>query len=503
MNRSNTRPSNIFLIALLSLALGSVSTVCAQEPEVHSFAKAGLSLDEAFRLALAHNFQVRVALLDQQDARQNLMQARSRYDTTLNLGVDYSMDKREQSSVIMGTKSTAGHLRMGLSKDLPTGTTLGLDWVNTRSTSSSGFVANPELYDEQLRLSAHQDLLQNFAGIVDRGTVRLTELSVDQIDLDTLNRIESTLAEVSDQYYAWAEAGLAVEIQEMALQKAEELLEIFLLKKDRGVVEDRDLLASRANVEARRADLLLTRAKLETLAEGLAFLLQVPSLKDSVPTEGLNPGEIEISAGEALKRALKQRRDLRQAELDLEKETLGARIARSELLPQLDLYGAVSGNRLDEHFESGRSPLFTDEHPTYEVGITGTLPLENRRERAAFKQARLRREKAELALEELQKNIVVEIADAVRQVETAKTNSSLREKIADLQAQKLKAEENQFELGRSRSKDVIDFQQDLYTSQLLHNASLLAYRRALTKLQLTQNQLLVYFEDEIKKEFTH
>ena len=83
-----------------------------------------LSLEEVSRIGLANNLDIQIAKYDAYIRRASWDDSQSIFDTFLNAKAVYLNDQQKSSSSLSGTKNEFNNYSIGLSKTIPTGTTL-------------------------------------------------------------------------------------------------------------------------------------------------------------------------------------------------------------------------------------------------------------------------------------------------------------------------------------------------------------------------------------------
>jgi outer membrane protein TolC len=212
----------------------------------------------------------------------------------------------------------------------------------------------------------------------------------------------------------------------------------------------------------------------------------------------------EISQEEAIQQALLKRPELKSQQKLIESNQLNFSFARNQLLPGLDLNFSywspgVSGDRIlylnDNPFlgvivgkeEGSASDSLRDafrlRYKNWAVALTLSLPLSNVLTRAEYVKTRLELEKSQLALKELERQIRLEVKNAIREIKTsAKRVEAFR--IARQWAEKrLRAEERKLQLGLTTNFFVFQYQEELANARSQELRALVDYNLAWAKLE--------------------
>ncbi|MFH2137713.1 MAG: TolC family protein [Candidatus Omnitrophota bacterium] len=450
-----------------------------------------LSIAQVSKLALENNIDIQIAKYDAYINRTAVSEVNSIFDTVLKASAVHSDDQRKSGSTFSGTKNTANDYSLGIEKKIISGTTLGVDFEDSRSWTNSAFTSVNPAHDASVRFSISQPLGRNFLGLVDRGNVKVTKLEVANSDSYALDRIEQSLASVQSAYWQLMLKYAELEIEKDMLKKAQELYAIFKEQSKLGLVEDAELFASGANVEERRASvtaaqnnvLLANNALLLLLQEEDSEIVILPEEVFSVPPEPL-------ALDQSLRIAIAQRRDYQQANNDIEVKKINLDMKKNNLWPQIDLEASFLHNGLEVSQEDAWGNTTEEDNPQLYAGITVRVPLENSSARGAQKKAQIEKAKALLQLKKVEHKIVIEVNDATNTLNNAAEQIGFKERIVVLQSKKLVFEEKRFSSGRSNSDTLIRYQEDLLRAKIGLAGARCAYKLALIDLKLAQNSLL-------------
>ncbi len=191
-----------------------------------------------------------------------------------------------------------------------------------------------------------------------------------------------------------------------------------------------------------------------------------------------------------MRTAFAKRWDYQNALLEMKKKKIELKMSHNNLFPQLDFEASYAANGLSAHSMDAVGKIFSFDNPTYEAGFKLSMPLEMRKERADYRRAKLAKEKSILEFKKLEDQVIVEVDDGFRRVEVTRKALSEAEAIEYLQEEKFEAEQKRFFSGRSNSKQIIDFQDDVITAKLNRLQARAEFQKAIDQLRRYQNQLL-------------
>lgn len=449
------------------------------------------SLSDISNLALENNFDIQLAKYDVMIARTKKGQVQSVYDTFLTAEVKYGKDKSVSSLASAAGKTMTNDYDIGISKKLPTGTTISVDQTNSRAwTDSTAVTMNPS-HDSSLGVTVSQDLGKNFFGIQDRGEVKITQIDIENSEYASLDKIEQSLADVQSAYWDLVLAMQLLSIDQGMLKQAEKLYQINEEKVKDGLVEQPDFLDSKANYKQRLSDVAVANNTVKMKMNVLKLQLNLTEdMADVFPSEKLvlviqNP-QIETS----LSNAFEYRRDYRQELNNVRMSNIAVSMKKNNAWPEINLKASMVRNGLGEHFKQSVENIINENHPNFSASFSVSMPLENRDAKSQLKKAQLERVKTLISLKLLERKIMIDVIDQVRLCNTLFEKSRQQKEIASLQEQKLKEQEKIFSYGRSNVDTIVRYQHDSLVAQQKAAFAMFDYYVSLINLKVKEGMLL-------------
>lgn len=471
---------------------GSIKATSLERDEVEGF-----TLDECVRYAIYNSFDVKIAKLDLYIAETEKLYSEAIFDTIVFGNVSYAEDKRQQLSVFASDDTQTNVYSLGVSKELPTGTEIKATWGDTREWTNTIFVDKNPSHNAELSLEFTQPVGKNFFGYIDRNKVTLTELAIKNADLETKERIEKLIANVEKQYWELVYGRRSVEINTDLLEKANRLYDVNTKNYDMGIIERGDFLASEANVLIREKDLMIARNTYKTAEENLKLLM---NMGDSYPMYPLGAFKVEaekFNLVECLKTAFQNRRDYKARERDVKIKNLNLKMKANAQWPEIDLKGTLAMNGLEGDFEKAFGKTTVADNTYYYAGVEFNVPLENSEARSEYQKASFEKEKSIVDLKKLERTIITEVGNSFRDVNTLNTTVVNMTEAARLQGEKLEEEAKRFKYGRSNTKTLIDYMNDLQNAEMSQALELLVRERARVDLEDDMDAILEKYEDII------
>ena len=185
----------------------------------------------------------------------------------------------------------------------------------------------------------------------------------------------------------------------------------------------------------------------------------------------VTPPDLEREDAEGL--AVKYRLDLKTAEDEIDDARRGTLVAKNGLLPDVELVAQTQvGNRRDT-----LASRFDNRTATYSAGITVDLPVDRLAERNIYRRSLILLERAGRNYNGLRDQVIVEVRDSVRTINSAETSMAIQRRNTDLAQRRLQYSYELLKLGAVDSRDVVESQQSLLSAQD-------GYERALSNLQV-------------------
>jgi len=196
-----------------------------------------------------------------------------------------------------------------------------------------------------------------------------------------------------------------------------------------------------------------------------------------------------VQRHESWQRGLAMRPDLLQARADLERLGYIVKFARNQLFPGLGAFGSYGHSGSASEFSGAFSQVRQGSSPFHSYGLEMTIPLTCWAERANYKASKSEREQSELQLKQLEQDVLLQIDDAVKVVETnferVGTTRQARE-FADIA---LQVEQTKMENGKNTSFFVLQLQRDLTAARSEEIRALAEYNRALAQFALCEGSV--------------
>lgn len=461
-----------------------------------------LRLDEAVARALERNLDIQVERLNPQtfDFAQALQ--RAAYVPTVSSTIG------QNNAVLLPTSQLIGGTRVqndvttanvAASQALPWyGSSLNLAWNNRKQDSTSTFnTFNPQ-YNTTLTATVTQPLLRGFKIDGTRQQLLVTQINRDVSELQLQATITTTLAQVRNAYYDLTYTVAAARVARQSLTLAEKLVEDNKIRVEVGTLAPIDVVQAEAEAATRRQTLVQAESNHRTAELALKRLI-VGGTDDALWASALNPVDLPVFAPYsvdllgAVRKALDERYDLKQARKTLESNDIAMRLLRNQRLPSLDLVGTytlqgIAGTTRTETttFPDALSALGKRDYPTWNLQVQVSYPIGTSAADAALGRAKVQSAQAHAQFRSVELQIATEVTNLALQVQSNVKRVEATRAARELAQRRLEAEQSKFEVGMSTNFFVVQAQRDLADAQNTELRALLDYTKSIVDFERAQ-----------------
>jgi len=466
-----------------------------------------ISLAEAVLSALERNPDLAIRRLDPVIARTAVAEERAAFDPVLTASADYSESQirrflGSQPQPYEITSELTGYAA-GVSLRLPTGTTVALDAVVDRSTSSI-FASQ---YSGNIGLTLTQSLLRGFGFGANLASLRRARLDLDISRAELRAFAERLVADTRAAYWRLYLAGEEVRIQEESLNLALRQKEESLVRIEVGRLAEVELAAVQAEVARRGSALIDARSAYEQARLDFLYLVdpQVRGSDDSpgqraaaapnwstlvIPVDGpVIPADTLEAVPVHEEVAVRFRPDLAQARLAYEQGEIEVARTGNGLLPRLDFFITLGRTTYAETFRDAL-PEVDSPFRNVNLGLQFEFPLPDRGPRAAARRAKVSREQLEQAVVNMNRLVRKDVRSGYVEVIRARRQIDATRATRELEQANLDAELEKFRVGRSTNLLVLQVQRDFIVSKLEEIRAVVGFLTALDDFYLTEGTLL-------------
>jgi outer membrane protein TolC len=472
-----------------------------------------LPLQEIVQRAVTNNLDVRVAGYEPAIEETRVVENRARFDPSFFSNIQYRDDNsRTAGSVIQNplnplhqisideTESETWSAAAGLRQLGIYGTEAELRYEASRTkTDPRQFELNP-YYENNLVLEITQPLLRNFGREVNEARIVVARNNQRISMLDLRRQIEETSQDIEQAYWELVRAQRDVQILEDLLQDTIDTAEILFRRRGQDVTRVQ-ISQANSSVENRRALLIRARARIRDLSDQLKRMMNDPDMPVTSATlilPGVEPLEqpVHFDLDDTIDTALENRAELAQQQIRIDSATIASRVAKNNLMPELNFVGSAAVQGLDDTFGSAADDQTSFDNFGYAVGFEFEIPIGNRAARAAYQRSLLQRQQAIDQYRNLIEQVSLEVKTSMREVQTTWEEMAATRQARFAAADALRAIEQREAANEPLTPTFVqlklDAQATLANVQQAENQAVSDYNFAIARLERAKGTILRY-----------
>jgi len=474
---------SIQLLTVLALVCTiSAGTSPAQEKQSLS-----ITVKSAVEQALANNLNLKLKKEDVQVSEGEAYAAEGQFDILLS--AEAGGQSEELTPLIPGgaEQVDTANWNAKAEKLFTTGTAISLGWNNSRYDSDAKVLLFNPSYNSGLILGLNQPLLQGLGKTAQTANLRTAEKQLEAATHRVNSQAADLAALVKDAYWNLVFAWQDIEVQKISLILAKKLLKETEEKIKAGKLAQVEIYQPQSEVAKREERLISAERAIGVAEDDLKLLLNSDDwLTSYTPVDLPMTDPIDLNLPAILENALKNRPDIKAADLNVEAARIQEESANNKLLPNLALVGGVGLGGADEGYGDSVSNSLGNTDNLWQIGLTFSVPLENSTAKGNVQKASAQHRKARTNTLLLRQQIKKTVRTTVRDVELVIKAIEATQKTSLATLKRLEAEQAKFQSGRSTTLDVL-IAQDAYSQALSQeNLTNISYAKTLAELDRIQ-----------------
>jgi len=390
------------------------------------------------------------------------------------------------------------------SQSFPTGTSFEAVLNNDRETTNSPrSLLNPTL-NTYYQVVLQQQLLAGFGFGPNLRYLRIAKNNQKISDEAFKLQVITTVTQIANMYWDLVAAYEDEGVKSRALDFARQTLDNGRKQLQLQAIPAMDVMKDEAEVANREQDLTIAKTALQfqelLIKNALTKNLDDPIL-EAMPVHPTDSSSVDdTQAGrpieESIALALHDRIELTESDIDLENRRISRDAARNALLPSLAFTAYYGGTGLAgvQNPSSGTpstAPVgwggalqnaFNNTAPDYFIGLTMKVPIRNRVAKSDQYRSELEARQAELRMQQLKKQIRIEVRNAEYALEQNKARVESARKARDLAQKTFDITAKEQELGAGSNYQTLTARRDLSVAESALVAAMTAYQKAKIEL---------------------
>lgn len=490
------------------------------EPEANASLR--LSLADAIAMGIQNNLHLEVERHDPLMAAEEWQASKGAYDPEFFIDGGYADLDRPTASSLDGTSDPSSAViqikqwdgQGGLRGVVPwLGAEYKLAYDAARTETNSRVAQLSPQYRTGLHGELKIPLLRNLIWNKPWTTVHAARAAYQAENEKFRGALMDTVLEIEKAYWNLIATAEKKRVAEKSLETARALLHQSEIQYEVGVISRVEVTEAKAGVAEREVNLIRAENTYRSAQDQLLHLTMAQELRASPvlaieATDELGqytPYTIDLEV--ALQKANENRPQLAASEYDMRRLEFVLKHAKNQRLPQLDVYGrygyeGLAGSANPDALSppvAGLPDNYSDSHDDFfhrdgsrQWATRGTfsIPLGNRTASHQVNKTEFELRKAQTQHRYLEQKIVLEVRDAVRNLQSALEGIEAAERRRVAAEEQLRAEKLRLENGESTPFDVLQRERDLVAAESEKIAALQLYRNSDASLDYAQGTIL-------------
>jgi outer membrane protein len=461
------------------------------KPKTEELAPASLeiSLELCRAWALENNLDLKAQLISPSIAEEGVNQENARFESIFSVNVNYSKINQpaQQTLIIAGNKYDITTNDLDVAIPLRTGGLINFDLIEDRVKTNSLFsIMNPS-YESNFSASISQPLLRNAGMRVNEHSIRIAEYNAQIIDAETKIKAIYLLADVDRYYWKLYEARRMLDVRKQQYEQAKALYdetEAFVKVGSKAQIE---LIRTRASMASKLEAIISAENDVRNIERYLKMMLNRSGLGAEttttlIPTTEPNPVHFEINGDNMISKAVDNRMELLELELQLAQDSDNINYYKNQTFPSLGFEYRYSINGLGSSRRDSYDLLRENNFHDQRFGLALSIPLGNGAARSRLRQATYERAQRLANRDTKKAQIKSEVLNQIDNLEASWQMILAARQTTIYYDQQYQAEKRQYELGTVKSTDVLTAQTDLAEAQRAEICALADYQIALVDL---------------------
>ncbi len=392
------------------------------------------------------------------------------------------------------SESRTAEFNVSLRGKLISGTEYKIDFLNKRYKSNAPYQVTNPYYRAEPKITITQPLFRDFGIPINRADIIIAQnnkqASVEGFKETVMNIVTKT----KSTYYSYVYYLENYSIVRMSLERSQNLLKINKARYAGGLISSIDLLETETSVAGREKALISAESNIRKAEDEIKLITNLVDNPDAwnaklelIDKIEFSPQEVDLV--EAIESAFSNRADYQSQKINLKNRDIRIKTAKNALLPTIDLIGSFGLNGLEEDYAKAINKIDPN-YRDWSAGVKFSLPWGGG-DRALYKKKKLEKRQALIAFEKLEQNIILEVRDRVREIDTQYRQVQAAQLVKEKENQNYKAQKERYTAGQVSTHDILDYQDRLARAERDYIKALVDYNIAVINLDRVEGLTLV------------
>jgi len=437
------------------------------DPSVPISLQGEVSLQNCIGLALGRNFTVRMQEFNVLQAADSVDIAKAVFEPVFGFNGSRQVTVTPVNEAALGVLPYASFdsATLSVNDTLLTGGTVTASYNLLRSDYNPAYTLPNPAFGSTVSISVAQPLLQGAGTDYNRAAIESARLGVRISNLNFKSTVLTIIFNVETTYYNLLYQREQYKVAQDTLRQAQQLLDENTVKRQTGVLTDLDVMNARAGVATAQNQLILDEQSVHNSEDQLLQLLGDREFTSEVGRVVFpDIGEPEVSFARSYKLARDNGPNLAVAQATIDQFKLAALKAKRNTLPSLNVNGGLGYNS----YAATASQSVTGAWNGYNwnAGVTVSVPWGMKANRALYRQALDSVHSQEIAYDQADQNLMVQVRAAVRAVETSKASVRSSAEETQFAEKAYELQKAEFDAGLATSYLVLQAQNTLETARV-------------------------------------
>jgi outer membrane protein TolC len=446
-----------------------------------------LRLDDAVRLGLANNSEIRAAYLDRVAQKTTLKLTEERFSPKFSLDGNHTVSQNPSEHGSQTEISPTATMQS------ETGARFSLSWNNRIKHNGHGVSSR----DDGTSFMVVQPLMQGAGRDIVTAPLRQARLDEQINRLNLKATVSDVVTQIIFTYHEVLRAQEQSQLAQEALSRARRALAYDTYRAAAGYWLESDftgLVHAEAGIASRELALEEVENRLDANRQRLLRLLGLNAGTKIHAIDKLEARPVKAGVARTVAAALKQQPAYLIQHLLAERSAIELAIARDKRQWDVSLVGQTNQTRSTI---SGAATSQVIQNRDNRAGVHVNIPIGDSAPRQAEKRARVSAKNQDSRLIEAKKALERDISEGVRDLDARWRQCEAARRSLELTRTRLEAERKKANKMPGDSFRVHVFESDLYNAEFAHIDTLVAYRNALAALDKLSGTTLESWEIEL------